>query len=105
MVQPLSKPTASRHRGFCKGCYELLDYIDHGYSLYGAAREMGMAYSKAHTLLAEVGEDFGGDLVACDSPQSGLRLTPLGKDLLLAYREALIEQKSAIDHIFDEVID
>ena len=81
---PNGKPGRSRHGGFCKGAYQLLCGIEDTGSLKHAAEDLGMSYSKAWSLIKEIEDDFGKQIVAGHVPR-GSEITPFGHRLLGAY--------------------
>lgn len=101
MKQPISMKIATRlfandHKCFGPGVASLMEGIDREGSLSAAAREMGMAYSKAWTVFRDCEEALGMPLL---QKQTGGRkggkstLTPEGRELLKRYRN--IQQRLA----------
>jgi molybdate transport system regulatory protein len=73
------------------GKIALLESIARTGSISGAAREHGMAYTRAWKLVTEVNAAFGEALVetaAGGASGGGAVLTALAEDLIAAYREA-----------------
>lgn len=74
----------------------LLEVIDKTGSISAAAREMGMSYRRAWSLVDRMNVDFTGPLVekvAGGRGGGGARLSPLGRDVLARYQ--VIEAKAA----------
>jgi molybdate transport system regulatory protein len=74
----------------------LLEVIAKTGSISAAAREMGMSYRKAWSLVDRMNTDFTGPLVekvAGGRGGGGARLSPLGQDVLARYH--VIEDKAA----------
>ncbi len=97
---------------FGPGIAELLQKVEMLHSLRGAAAAMGMAYSKAWTLVKTCEERLGGKLLTSTTGGKnggGATLTALGKDLVqtyFAYCEALeqVGKQLFFDH-FSHIID
>lgn len=78
------------------GKVELLEGIARLGSISGAAREMGMSYRRAWTLVDTMNRCFTSDLVAANTGGKGgggAAVTPLGLEVLKRYRE--MEAKAA----------
>lgn len=74
----------------------LLEVIAKTGSISAAAREMGMSYRRAWSLVDRMNADFSGPLVekvAGGRGGGGARLSPLGQDVLARYHA--IEEKAA----------
>jgi molybdate transport system regulatory protein len=74
----------------------LLEVIGRTGSISAAAREMGMSYRRAWSLVDRMNADFTGPLVekvAGGRGGGGARLSPLGQDVLARYHT--IEEKAA----------
>jgi molybdate transport system regulatory protein len=80
---------------FAPGCsvgpgkVELLEAIERGGSLSEAARQLGMSYRRAWLLLDELNRSFHAPLATTaigGSHGGGAQLTPLGRDLIEAFR-------------------
>lgn len=85
------------------GKVALLDAIGRTGSISAAAREMGMSYRRAWLLVDAMNRSFRGAVVetaAGGQGGGGARVTGLGKDLLVRYRE--IEEK-AVASIADDM--
>jgi molybdate transport repressor ModE-like protein len=91
---PNGKPGRSRHGGFCKGAYQLLRGIEDTGSLKHAADGLGMSYSKAWSLIKEIENDFGKQIVVGHVPR-GSEITRFGQGLLDAY-EVLLQEASLV---------
>jgi len=79
------------------GKAELLENIIESGSISGAAKVMGMSYRRAWTLVAEMNSAFSSPLVDAavgGKGGGGAEITPLGRDMLQAYRnlEQAIQQ-------------
>ncbi len=75
---------------FGPGKAALLDAIERLGSLNRAAPDLGMSYPRARKLIEELNKDFAAPLVLAvqgGADGGGSRLTPLGQELLRAYRE------------------
>lgn len=91
---PNGKPGRSRHGGFCKGAYQLLRGIEDTGSLKHAAENLDMSYSKAWSLIKDIEDDFGKQIVVGHVPQ-GSEITRFGNRLLDAY-EVLLHEASFV---------
>jgi molybdate transport system regulatory protein len=92
-------------KSFGDGPYELLRRVKKTKSLYRAAREMGMAYSKAWHLIRTIEKRLGFALIerkVGGQSGGGSRLTPQGKNLLNRYRLFRKEVKMSLEKIFRE---
>lgn len=68
----------------------LMEQIRDTGSIAAAARQMGMSYQRAHDLVSALNVDFQAPLVetaAGGMRGGGARLSPLGEEVLAAYRE------------------
>lgn len=73
------------------GKAELLEGIRDAGSIAAAGRRMRMSYQRAHDLVAALNAEFREPLVATVTGGpggGGARLTPLGEEVLRAYRDA-----------------
>lgn len=86
---------ASRHGGFCQGCRDLLAGIDRLGSLNASVKHMGMAYSKAWSLVAEVESDFGRALIVRKGA-NGSELTAFGRTMVEEYDAAIAAARDAL---------
>jgi molybdate transport system regulatory protein len=78
------------------GKADLLDAVDAAGELRAAANRLGMSYMRAWTLLREMNRAFGRPVVETfrgGSAHGAARLTPLGRRVLVLYRE--MERRSA----------
>ncbi len=87
--------------GFGKGIDMLLSGIDEYGSLNRAAKELGMAYSKAWRVLRLTEEEFGVQLIARNGAH-GSAITPEGRDFLDHYREMVQAADDAAGAVFDK---
>lgn len=81
------------------GKAELLEAIRDEGSIAAAGRRMQMSYQRAHDLVSALNEDFREPLVTTamgGSGGGGARLTPLGEQVLHAYREAEAAAEAAV---------
>lgn len=81
------------------GKAELLEGIREAGSIAAAGRRMGMSYQRAHDLVTALNADFREPLVATamgGAGGGGARLTPLGEQVLAAYREAEAAAQAAV---------
>lgn len=81
------------------GKADLLAGIRDAGSIAAAGRRMGMSYQRAHDLVAALNADFREPLVATamgGTGGGGARLTPLGEEVLRAYREAEAAAEAAV---------
>jgi len=90
---------------FSKDCYigpgraDLLDLIGKTGSISAAGRAMGMSYKRAWGLVQALNQGFGAPLVTTTrggSGQGGAGLTPLGDEVLQAYRRMQAKAGAAI---------
>ena len=78
------------------GKADLLEAVDAAGELRAAANRLGMSYMRAWTLLREMNRAFGRPVVETSrggSAHGTARLTPLGRRVLVLYRE--MERRSA----------
>ncbi|MFL1462517.1 winged helix-turn-helix domain-containing protein [Roseococcus sp. DSY-14] len=81
------------------GKADLLAGIRDAGSIAAAGRQMGMSYQRAHDLVAALNADFREPLVATamgGTGGGGARLTPLGEEVLRAYRDAEAAAETAV---------
>ncbi len=72
------------------GKADLLQGIKETGSISAAGRRLGMSYKRAWYLVEALNSHFGGPLVTTSkggSSRGGAALTPLGEDVLAAYRQ------------------
>ena len=75
---------------YCEGTHQLMVGIDKFGSLYQAARNIGMAYSKAWKMMQEV-QQKNGDLIIAHGAR-GSEITPKGRGYMETYeRERMNE--------------
>lgn len=86
---------------FGKGSATLLHGVEQYGSLNKTAKELGMAYSKAWTLIKRVEESLGFQLIERHGAHGSL-LTEKGKDFLDRYDAFEKEIENYIDKIFDD---
>ena len=89
------------HHGFGKGMEMLLLGVDKFGSLNRAAKEMGMAYSKAWRILRLSEQEFGITLLRRDGAH-GSTLTEEGREFLEHYREMVAAADAAAGAVFDK---
>jgi molybdate transport system regulatory protein len=91
--------TLSDRAALGPGKADLLEAIRDSGSIAAAGRRMGMSYQRAHGLVAAMNAAFREPLVATamgGTGGGGARLTPLGEQVLRAYREAEALTEAAI---------
>lgn len=86
--------------GFGRGIEQLLEGIDQHGSLNRAAKDMGMAYSKAWRIIKQAEEEFQTPLLERNGPH-GSELTPEGRELFRRYKEMLAAAEAAVKTVFD----
>lgn len=87
--------------GFGRGIDMLLSGIDEYGSLNRAAKELGMAYSKAWRVLRLTEEEFGVQLIERNGAH-GSSITAEGRDFLNHYREMVQAAENAAGEVFDK---
>lgn len=87
--------------GFGRGIELLLTGIEQHGSLNRAAKELGMAYSKAWRILRQAEEEMGMQLIDRDGAH-GSTLTGQGQAFLDHYREMLTAAQAAAQAVFDK---
>ena len=93
---------------FGPGIAQLLERVEEHRSLRAAAQSMGMAYSKAWTVVRRCETALGFQLlhfVTGGSGGGGATLTPEARDLLGRYRTYCARLDSAARQIFSETFD
>ena len=113
-LSPMRKKTAAREsilllprlRVLCHGetalgpgRIDLLEWIAQTGSLRAAAKEMGMSYMRAWTLIKSLNSWFCGPLVEVargGSTGGGAKLTPLGREVVLLYRRIERDSKKVV---------
>ncbi len=93
-------PEGDRKHAFGKGTSLLLRGIEEHHSLNKAAKEMGMAYSKAWKSLNATEEYLGFKLIERHA-QHGSVLTEKGRKFLEIYEEAEIKAAEAAGEVFN----
>lgn len=82
------------------GKADLLAAVRETGSIAAAGRRMGMSYQRAHDLISALNTDFTAPLVeavAGGAGGGGARLSPLGEEVLAAYREIEAEALRATE--------
>lgn len=90
---------------FGPGVAQLLRHIQQTHSLRGAAMAMGMAYSKAWTIMRRSEQELGFPLLIYSTGGKhggGAVLTPEGEGLLLAYERYVQKVDAAAQTYFRE---
>lgn len=93
----------NRGKVFGDGPYELLKWVDKTKSLHRAARQMGMAYSKAWRLILTIEKRLGFPLLerrVGGRSGGGSWVTPQGKELMKRYRFFQKEVKASLEGIY-----
>lgn len=90
-----------RELGFGRGIVMLLEGVDRLGSLNAVAREMGMAYSKAWTVVKRTEKEFGLELLVRDS-RRGSALTEQARELIARYREMLEAGDEAVKAVYNK---
>jgi molybdate transport system regulatory protein len=73
---------------FGPGKIDLLQKVEEGHSISGAARALGLTYKRAWALIDTLNRGFGSPVVETSSGGKGgggARLTPLGEQLVARY--------------------
>ena len=90
-------------KAFGDGPYELLKRVDETHSLHRAAKEMGMAYSKAWRLIGTMEKRLGFLLIErkVGGPSGGgSRVTSHGKELMNRYRRFQKDVNTSLEKIY-----
>ncbi len=90
-------------KAFGDGPYELLKRVDETHSLHRAAKEMGMAYSKAWRLIGAMEKRLRFLLIErkVGGPSGGgSRVTPHGKALMKRYRHFQEDVNTSLEKIY-----
>lgn len=90
---------------FGPGIAQLLERVEEHHSLRAAAQSMGMAYSKAWTVVRRCEAALGFQLlhyVTGGQGGGGASLTPEARDLLARYRAYCARLEEAAQHLFTE---
>lgn len=72
------------------GCVQLMEGVEREHSLNRAAKDLGMAYSKAWRIMKEAEQQLGCELLLRDGAR-GSSLTADGRRVLSAYHELQAE--------------
>lgn len=92
---------SERSVGLGRGVVRLLEAVAETGSLNAAARGMGMAYSRAWTLIRSVEGELGCNLLSRDGAR-GSTLTAQAESLLSVYHEALDAARGAASGVLDK---
>lgn len=90
-------------KAFGDGPYELLKRVEETHSLHGAAKEMGMAYSKAWRLIGAMEKRLGFLLIKRKTGGpfgGGSRVTSKGKELMKRYHYFRKEANTSLEKIY-----
>lgn len=87
--------------GFGRGVDMLLTGVDKYGSLNRAAKDLGMAYSKAWRVLRLTEEEFGLQLIERRGAHGSV-LTPEGREFLEHYREMVAAAEQAAGKVFNK---
>ena len=90
-------------KAFGDGPYELLKRVDYTHSLHRAAKEMGMAYSKAWRLILTLEERLGFSLLEKKTGGlfgGGSQVTPKGKVLMNHYGGFRKDAEKGLEKIY-----
>ena len=90
-------------KAFGDGPYELLKRVEETHSLHQAAKEMGMAYSKAWRLIGAIEKRLGFLLIerkVGGLSGGGSRVTSQGKELMKRYKHFQKDVNSSLEKIY-----
>jgi molybdate transport system regulatory protein len=90
-------------KAFGDGPYELLKKVDETHSLHRAAKEMGMAYSKAWRLIGAMEKKLGFHLIerkVGGLSGGGSRVTSQAKELMKRYKHFQKDVSSSLERIY-----
>jgi molybdate transport system regulatory protein len=93
----------NKGKAFGDGPYELLKRVDETHSLHRAAKEMGMAYSKAWRLIGAMEKRLGFPLIerkVGGLSGGGSRVTSQGKELMKRYNHFQKDVKTSLEKIY-----
>jgi molybdate transport system regulatory protein len=93
----------SNGKAFGEGPYQLLRHVERTGSLYKAAAEMGMSYSKAWRLMGNLEKRLNFSLLerhAGGASGGGSFLTPKAQDLLHQYEKFRDDVEGALERIY-----
>ncbi len=85
--------------GFGRGIVCLLENIEQSGSINKAAKNMGMAYSKAWKILTRTEKEFGFTILVRNGHQGSV-LTPKALEFIDCYKKMLEEAKRAAEQVF-----
>jgi molybdate transport system regulatory protein len=88
------------------GKADLLEAIRDTGSIAAAGRRLGMSYQRAHDLVSALNEDFAEPLVAATiggAKGGGASLSPLGAEILAAFRRVEAEALAATAESLDRL--
>ena len=97
----VQKKNAGSHEYFGRGVADLLRGVEKYHSLNLAAREMGMAYSKAWRIMRDAEAAMGMTFLH-RMKKNGSEITKEGKKLLKAYEEAEQQAWKAVDQVMEK---
>ena len=90
-------------KAFGDGPYELLKRVEETQSLHRAAKEMGMAYSKAWWLIGALEKRLGFPLIerkVGGLSGGGSRVTSQGKELMVRYNRFQKDVNTSLEKIY-----
>ena len=90
-------------KAFGDGPYELLKRVEETHSLHRAAKEMGMAYSKAWRLIGTMEKRLGFLLIerkVGGIAGGGSRVTSQGKELMMRYKRFQKDVNTSLEKIY-----
>ncbi len=93
----------NKGKAFGDGPYELLKRVDETQSLHRAAKEMGMAYSKAWRLMGSMEKRLGFPLIERQVggiSGGGSQVTIRGKELMKRYKQFQKDVNTSIEKIY-----
>ena len=96
----IENTAASEGSDFGHGLAALLEGVKEGGSLNKAAKDMGMAYSKAWKTLKNTEKELGFELLERRA-QHGSVLTEKGEEFLILFRLAEEKAQAAAQEVFD----
>ena len=99
----IANPASGSHSEFGRGVAALCQGVDDTGSLNAAAKQMGMAYSKAWRIMKDTEEALGFKMLNRDGAH-GSTLTVEGRALLDAYYEVERKAQEAADKLLAEAI-
>ena len=99
----IASEASPEHGVFGKGTVALLHGVEEFGSLNRAAKELGMAYSKAWTLIRDVEANFGVQLLDRDGAR-GSQVTEEGKRLIAVYDVVAAKTADFAAELFEQEI-